>query len=282
MVGTTHLSSALSIWRPWRKRNHPHHRQRPCKNQSQKEIVIHRIKDPNLYIGTNKFDDEEVGIDDPKLYYDHGYGEHDNRVWYLATWKDEKTIIGKVEVLPDIYCYDDDDIYDYPVPILPGFILDKVAVAKKQKRKGVGTALLKRIERDIKDLVELMDLINRHAKLTGVVDHRSHLPLEYVELRLTSADSREALLFYRAMGYQFKPREDDDKGSDNNKHKSILWKLKQRLTWTWCWMSTKINDLICDFETYMSWNWVLLRVPHPHPRLVKRLDFHSDKIEKSD
>lgn len=68
-------------------------------NTDGKEIVVHRIKSPRLGI-SHAIDDLEKKIDDPALYYDHCalMVPHDNAFYYLATWKNQKTIIGMLEV----------------------------------------------------------------------------------------------------------------------------------------------------------------------------------------
>ena len=252
-------SFALSP-RPWRR------------NQPKKEIVIHRIKDPRLKIN-HEIDDEKVDINDPKLYIDHMEdsefgGEHDNRVVYLATWQDESTVIGMVEVMPDVFDWWDDE----PLPKLPGLRLDEVTVGEQHKRKGVATVMFRSIERDAKELVELMDLVNRHAKLTGT-DAKQYG--KTIELRFTSIGSREALSFYRAMGYQFQSWQ--QQYIRNYRHPSILGKLRRRLTWTWGWISNGINDLTFKLTYEKPWECLHFRVPEPSCQLVKRLDLQWDE-----
>lgn len=265
-LGTWHFESfALSICRPYRTRCQLKHQ------RNKKQITIHRIKDPRLKIN-HEIDDENVDINDPDLYIDHmeEFGvehEHDNRVIYLATWQDESTVIGMVEVMPNVNGYWDAD----RLPKFLGLRLDEVTVGKKHKRKGVATNMFRSIERDAKELVELTDLVNRHAELTGTAaEHYG----ESIELRLCSVGSREALSFYRAMGYQFQSWQQYE---GNYLHPSIFGKLRRRLTWTWGWVSVGINDLTFNLTYDKPWEWLCFRVPEPSRGLVKRLDFHCDE-----
>lgn len=239
-----HCSSALSIPTPW-------------KSTKPKEIEIHRIKSPRLRI-LDKIDIGELHVNDPDLYIDYcsECREHDEGVYHLATWKDESLVIGMVEVLLDIYYYKDSIL-----PDLPG-----VMVARKHKRKGVGTAILKAVARDIEELAELMDLVNKHKKMVGEEKKDTH---KHLELRLCTVFSKNALSFYRAMGFRFAPWIDDDSGI----HLTIRRKLRRRLTWTWAWMSETVRSVLFELTYEKPWSWLYVSIPQPSCQLVKRLDF---------
>lgn len=199
---------------PWKK-----------SRNNRKEIVIHRIKSPRLGIHY-RIDDLEISIDDPELYYDHGaeFGEHNNAMYYLATWKDESPVIGMVEVMPDFE--DEDYKFCGKQPILIGLRLDDVVTAERYQRMGVGTALFQAIERDANELMESMELaLHQNSTARSSIERR---PPEdgRIDIRLCSARSQEALEFYRSMGYQFDPWQDK-----SDKDQSTLGKLVKRLKW---------------------------------------------------
>ena len=206
-------ASAISLWKPGGQKN-------------QKEIAVHQIKDPGLAGYQFKMEDGEASLDDPDLYYDHdpGYSGIKNGFLYLATWKDEKAIIGMVAVIPfwesDDYEFVDDD--DEPW-VLRGLILDDVATAKNHRRKGVGTALFQAIENDAN---ELMDTIVLEAKTTHSLTER--LPGGKIEISLYSVRKRPAVAFYRSMGFQFEELQCLRDGS-----LSVRGKLTKRLEWAW-------------------------------------------------
>lgn len=171
---------------------------------NRKEIVIHRIKSPRLAIHF-LIDDLELGIDDPTLYYDHCYSlcPHNNAVYYLATWKDESLIIGMAEVAPDLG--DNDDC-----SVLQGLWVDDVVTARRYQRKGVGTAIFQAIETDANELMAIFSFAYRENNSSGI---ESRPEDGRIEMRLNSVQKRAALSFYRSMGFQFEPWQDDDNTS---------------------------------------------------------------------
>lgn len=165
----------------------PQQRRKTRQGALDNDFMIHRIRSPRLRI-LDDIDDGKIDINNPDLYIDHVLGEHDNSVYYLATMRGNSTVIGMVEVSPDVHYDNDDD----DVPTIPGLLLDDVRVAELQQRRGVATAMLKRVERDIVELVELMDLARRHGEVKGA----ERVNMTTIELRLWSVKTRQALSFY--------------------------------------------------------------------------------------
>ena len=191
------------------------------KGAYQREVVIHRIISKRYAL--QYFDvDSFINIDDPNLLYDHyaRHGKPNYNVFYLATWKDDITIIGHVDVLPGFEC--DDEGLD-KLPILRGLCLVNVEVSKRCQRKGVGTALFEAIERDASELMEIME-----KSLRDLISGVQRTSDGSVELRLYSAQS--ALSFYRSLDFQFDSepwQENDGEGIT-----SIMLLLKN-LRWNW-------------------------------------------------
>lgn len=143
---------------------------------------------------------------------------------------------------------EDEDYDDYDFnklqPVLYGLRLHNVATARRYRRMGVGTALFQAIDRDAPELMERMELalqqkiqrkfavlrrrragsrrcwhwFRRGGRPSTGIERR---PDGRIELRLCSVPSREALSFYRSMGYQFE------------KNQSTLEKSMKRLKWRW-------------------------------------------------
>jgi len=201
---------------------------RDIKNNRRKEdIVIHRIKSPRLDMHY-RIDGLELGIHDPELYYDHMAelcGECNNAVDYLATWKDESPIIGMVNVMLHWVTHDD-DYEELPIPILRGLWLDDVTTASRYKRKGVGTALFQAIERDASELMKNMTLADHQNYPESIYSVPPH---GMIEIGLVSVPTWEALEFYRSMGYQFAPWQDNA----SDKRQTLLGELARRLKLSW-------------------------------------------------
>ena len=131
------------------------------KRSRKKEIVIHKIKNPSMGIADATINNLHLRVDEPFLSSPqlNNTDNFDNPMeftffYYLATWKDETTtVIGKVEVYPHL------DDYEFSskkkLPELKGLYVANILTSTSHRRKGVGTALLKAVELDAAELMEM-------------------------------------------------------------------------------------------------------------------------------
>lgn len=217
------------------------------KEEPRTKVVVHKIKDRTLSF-SHLIHGGGIDINDLKLY---GGCFEDGSMLYLATWENDTRVIGMVEVLPDngddlmpprAFILDAQDLKDYvasdehissvDVELLEriqkggesfnfqGLRFDDVVTCGRCRRKGVATALFSAIERDAYELVERMEKCG--GKYFGPSDGR-------IRLEVASVPTKAALGFYRSIGFQFKPWQDENV----NKQHTYVQRLRDRLKWTW-------------------------------------------------
>lgn len=241
-------STAFSIWKP------------TSITQTSQKFVVTRIQAPCLEMD-DAMNDLRFSIDKNGLHYDCSavingtsyYG--DSSFYYLASLKEDSRIIGKMEVWPD---WERKDVWKNGKKVvrrvLCGLKLDGVKTAKSYRRMGVGTAILKAIERDACELMELMEtrLVRPNREYdTKRRDDRA------IQLRLIPAYTKEALAFYQSVGFQWEPlSEESDPG------KSSLKKLVMRLKLFWKYFVQG------DLYYYHTENSDLVKLVEPSPTIT--------------
>ena len=194
-----------------------------------KEVDVHKIVNPR-YDFFDGIDDDGVDISEVYAFkntFDNG------SMLYLATWANETTVIGMMEVQPDVeYALYLDDVY-ITVPIRSVFLglhIDEVTTTKRHQRKGIAKTLFHAIERDAHELVERMK--RSGGIYSGPLDKR-------IRISLCSVNTKAALGFYRSVGFQFQPWKDES----SRKRVGFLRRIGRRLKWTWRWLTPRTMGL---------------------------------------
>ena len=197
----------------------------------QKDIVVHKIENPRC----DYYYEIDDGVDISAVY-DYKDTFDNGSMLYLATWANETTVIGMMEVQPD----NEDDLYlDDVVLTVPttcsrsvflGLSIDGATTSKRHRRKGIARLLFQEIERDAHELVERMK--KSGGIYNGPLDKRTRISL-------CSVNKKAALGFYRSVGFQFPLWKDESA----KKRIGFLRRIGSRLKWTWRWLNPRAIGL---------------------------------------